>query len=206
MANFKRCLTKKTTFVFIPFFIFFLLFFFFSFKEYVCSSDKQKYSLLKAKKVLNLINKIRTEQYKENPGTLRKIVIKESELNSYIAYRIEVEKEEIMKELCLKLFEANKIEGKIFIDLTGRNIPKMLNPQMTFYFEGKLQVEESRVRLNMKKLYLEEQLVPPLLLDLIIYISSKIEKVEASSINDWYELPFGIKNIETHFGQAVFFY
>jgi len=111
-----------------------------------------------------------------------------------------------MKELYLKLFEENKIEGKIFIDLTGQEIPKALQPQMTFYFAGKLQIENARVKLDIKKLFLEEQSIPVLVLDLVIYISSKLEGMEASSINDWYELPYGIKDIKTQPGKAVIFY
>ena len=116
------------------------------------------------------------------------------------------EKEEIMKELHLKLFEENKIEGKMFIDLTGQEIPKVLQPQMTFYFAGKLQVEKAKVKLDIKKLFLEEQSIPVLVLDLIIYISSKIDGSEASSINDWYELPYGIKDLKTRPGKAIIFY
>jgi hypothetical protein len=175
----------------------FLLFFY---------SGPKNYSLQEALKVVNALHRIKVAQPRENKDPLRQIVITESELNSYIAYRIETEKEEIMKEFHLKLLENKKIEGKIFIDLTGQEIPKALQPQMTFYFAGKLEVEEDKVKLNIKKLFLEEQSIPVLVLDLIIYISSKLEGTEASSINDWYELPYGIKDIKTQPGQAVIFY
>lgn len=58
--------------------------------------------------------------------SIRKIVITESELNSYIAYRIETEKEKIMKEFRLKLYKKNRIEGKVLVDLRGQKIPKFL--------------------------------------------------------------------------------
>lgn len=170
------------------------------------SSETRNYSRQEALKVIDALNRIQVAQLREYKGPLRKIVITESELNSYIAYRIETEKEEIMKELHLKLFEENKVEGKMFIDLTGQEIPKVLQPQMTFYFAGKLQVEKAKVRLGINKLFLEEQSIPVLVLDLILYISSKIEGSEASSINDWYELPYGIKDIKTEPGKAIIFY
>jgi hypothetical protein len=170
------------------------------------SSGPKNYSLQEALKVVNALHRIKVAQPRENKGPPRQIVITESELNSYIAYRIETEKEEIMKEFHLKLLEKNKIEGKIFIDLTGQEIPTALQPQMIFYFAGKLEVEEDKVKLNIKKLFLEEQSIPVLVLDLIIYISSKLEDTEASSINDWYELPYRIKDIKTQPGQAVIFY
>ena len=170
------------------------------------TSETRNYSRQEALKVIDALHRIQVAQLREHKGPLRQIVITESELNSYIAYRIEAEKEEIMKELHLKLFEENKIEGKMFIDLTGQEIPKVLQPQMTFYFAGKLQVEKAKVRLNIKKLFLEEQSIPVLVLDLIIYISSKIDGSEASSINDWYELPYGIKDLKTRPGKAIIFY
>jgi hypothetical protein len=170
------------------------------------SAGPKNYSVQEALKVVNALHRIKVAQPRENKDPLRQIVISESELNSYIAYRIETEKEEIMKEFYLKLLEKNKIEGKIFIDLTGQEIPKALQPRMTFYFAGKLEVEKAKVKLNIKKLFLEEQSIPVLVLDLIIYISSKLEGIEASSINDWYELPYGIEDIKTQPGQAVIFY
>jgi len=166
----------------------------------------QNYSLPKALRVLKAIEKIKSEQSRENKSSLRKIVITESELNSYIAYRIETEKEEIMKELRLKLFKRNKIEGKILIDLKGQKIPKFLRPKMTFYFGGKLEVENGRARLDIKDLFLEDQRVEPAIIDFIIRIAAKIENKETSSINDWHELPYLIKDIKTHRHRAIFYY
>ncbi len=91
------------------------------------SSGIQDYSLPEARKVLKAIDKMESEQSRGDKGSLEKIVITEKELNSYIAYRIEREKEEIMKELRLKLFKRNKIEGKVLIDLRGQKIPKFIS-------------------------------------------------------------------------------
>lgn len=200
MLAFEHSMIQKKHFFWNLFFIsLFISVFLFSFAE-------QNYSLQEAQKVLKAIDKIVDEQFRKDKDSLKKIIITESELNSYIAYRIETEKEEIMKELSLKLFKANRIEGKIFIDLTGQKIPKFLRPRMVFYFGGELIVKESQAKLDFKELYLEGQPIQPLILDLIIYIASKLENTEASSINDWYELPYGIKNIETQKGKAIFYY
>lgn len=166
----------------------------------------QDYSLQEAQKVLKALEKMNIEQFREDRGDLKKIVITESELNSYIAYRIETEKEEIMRELQVKLFDENRIEGMILIDLTGQKIPKFLSPRMTYYFRGKLEVKNEKVKLFIKDLFLEGQPIQPMVLDFIIYIASRIENTEVSSINDWYELPYGIKNIETQKGKAIFYY
>ena len=170
------------------------------------STAQSNYSLKEAQKVLGLIEKIQIEQLEKRKGERRKVVVTESELNSYFAYRIETEKEEVMKELRLKLFKENKIEGKILIDLRGQKLPKLLRPQMSLYFGGKLEVEDGKGRIAIKELFLEDQAIQPMILDLIIYISAKINNTEPSSINDWYELPYGIKNIEIFRGKAVFYY
>ena len=188
------CFARKITFIFL--FLTFSIF----------SSGIQDYSLPEALKVLNAIEKIQSEQPRRDKGSLKEIVITESELNSYIAYRIETEKEEIMKELRLKLFKRNKIEGKILIDLKGQKIPKFLRPKMTFYFGGKLEVENGRARLDIKDLFLEDQRVEPAIIDFIIRIAAKIENKETSSINDWHELPYLIKDIKTHRHRAIFYY
>ncbi len=170
------------------------------------SSGIQDYSLPEARKVLEAIEKMESEQSRGDKDSLKKIVITEKELNSYIAYRIETEKEEIMKELRLKLFKRNKIEGKVLIDLRGQKIPKFIRPQMIFYFGGKIEVKKGRARLDIKDLFLEDQRVKPTILDVILNITSKINKTEASSMDYWHELPYGIKDIKTKRRKATFYY
>jgi len=58
----------------------------------------------------------------------------------------------------------------------------------------------------LKDLFLEEQRIEPKVLDFIIAFAAKIENYEVWSINDWWELPHGIKDIETENHKAVFFY
>ncbi len=192
--NFRTLFTRKTVFVFL------LL----SFST--LSSGIQDYSLPEARKVLEAFEKMESEQSRGDKDSLKKIVITEKELNSYIAYRIETEKEEIMKELRLKLFKRNKIEGKVLIDLRGQKISKFIRPQMTFYFGGNIEVKEGRARLEIKDLFLEDQRVKPTILDVILNITSKINKTETSSMNDWHELPYGIKDIKTKRRKATFYY
>ena len=166
----------------------------------------QDYSLPEALKVLNAIEKMERERSDEDKGSLKKIIITENELNSYIAYRIETQGEKIMKELRLKLFKGSKIEGKITIDLRGQPIPKFLRPRMALYFGGKIEVRNSQVRLVLKDLFLEEQRIEPKILDLIIALAAKIENYKVWSINDWFELPYGIRKIKTQNHKAIFSY
>jgi len=178
------------------------LFFYFS----ILSSGMQDYSLPEAQKVLKAIEKIESGKSAGEKGPLREIVITESELNSYIAYRIETEKEQVMKELRLKLFKKNKIEGKVLIDLKGQKIPKLLRPQMTLYFGAKIEVKDGNIRFDFKDLFLEEQRIQPTVVDLIIYIGSKIDKTEPWGLKDWFVLPYGMKDIKVQRRKAIFYY
>lgn len=168
--------------------------------------DSTDYSLQEALKVINLIEKIQLEQLEKKSSELRNVVVSENEFNSYIAYRIDVEKEEVMKELRLKMFDNNKIEGKIMVDLRKQKLPKILKPLMSFYFGGKLEVKDDSVRINLDDLFLENQRIQPAVLDLVIFIGSKITGSEPFSISDWWFLPYGIKDIKTQKGQVTFYY
>jgi len=191
---FKLSQGKKITFI--------LLFLAFS----IFASGIQDYSRQEAQKVFRVISKIERESARKTGDSLENVSITESELNSYIAYRIDAEREKIMKELRVKLFKRNKIEGKILIDLSGQQIPGFLKPQMTLYFGGKLEVKGGLVRLDLKDLFLEEQRIDPDVLDFIIALGAKIENYKVWSIYDWFELPYGIKNVKTQNQKAVFYY
>ena len=168
--------------------------------------DSPGYPLREAQKVLNLIEKIQQEQREKGSHEIRNVVVTESELNSYIAHRIESENEEILRELRLKIFDRNRIEWKIVVDLRGANLPKILKPRMNFFMGGKLDVEEGYVRLNLKDLFLEDQRIQVSVFDLVIFIGSKLAGNESFNMNDWWELPYGIKNIQTQQGKATFYY
>ena len=166
----------------------------------------QDFSIQKASKVFDLIDKILLEQREKNDDDIRSVNVTENELNAYVAYRIMAEKEEILTELRFKLLDRNKLEVKAVVDLRGQNLPKYLKPEMTFYFGGILETKKGNVRLKLKDLFLENQRIQPMVLDLVIYIASKLQHTEPTGIEDWYELPFGIKDIKIQRGYATFYY
>jgi len=159
-----------------------------------------------ARKVLEILDRIQVDQGLASGRPSRTVVVSERELNAYIAYRIETEREEIMKELRLKLLPNNRVEGKIFIDLSGQRIPGFLKSNMNVYFAGTLETEGPKVRVRFESLFLEEQRIQTALLDLIIRAVSQAEKTEAVSIEDWYDLPYGIRKMETRAGELVVSY
>jgi hypothetical protein len=174
-----------------------------------CQKDTQaktSYSLQQAQKVFASIDKITAETQQPWDGPQRSITITESEFNSYIAYRIEAEKEEIMKELRLKFFDKNKLEGKVHIDLRGQDVPSFIRPEMDVYFSANLLIDNGKAKVDIQELFLGDEPIKPFIIDLVIGISARLNNQEATSISDWYELPYGIKDIKTEDGKATFFY
>jgi len=174
-----------------------------------CQQENQApaaYSLEEAQKVLAAIDRIEVETQRPWDGPLRSFTVSESEFNSYIAYRIENEQEEIMKELRLKFLDENKIEGKIHIDLRRQDVPRFVKPEMDVYFAADLIAENGLAKVDMKEIFLGDEPIKPMLLDLVISISARLNNQKATSINDWYELPYGIKEIKTEKGRATFYY
>ena len=166
----------------------------------------QNYSVKDALKVLDIIDRIEREQMAKGLDEVRSVDVTESELNSYVAHRIKTEKEEVLKELRFKMLDKNRIEVMALVDLKGQKLPSYLAPEMVFYFGGTLEVQDGGVRLKLEDLFLGNQRIQPMVLDLVIFIASKIQNTEPSSIEDWYELPYGIKDIKTRTGRATFFY
>jgi hypothetical protein len=181
-------------------------FFLFALLSALLPLSAQNSSRAEALRVLGLIEKIEQEQLVQTTAGLRTAAVSESELNSYIAYRIETEKEAVMKELSLKLLDKNRIEGKISLDLRGQKLAFFLRPELNFYFEASIVSREGKARLEMKRLFLEEQQVQSALLDLAISIAARLSHSKASSLNDWYELPYGLKSLETQRGQLIVTY
>jgi hypothetical protein len=164
------------------------------------------YSIEEAQKVLTAIAAVESATEQPWTGPRRSVTLSQSELNSYIAYRIETEKEEIMKELRLKLFAKNKIEGKVHIDLRGQDVPRYIRPEMDVYFAADLLTENGRVKIDIKELFVGDEPIQPFILDLVMAISARLRNEPATSLSDWYELPYGIKEIKTEKGKATFYY
>jgi hypothetical protein len=170
------------------------------------SAAQSGYSMEEVQKVLALIEHILEDQKLRTDEGLRAVEIAESEFNAYMAFLIDVDNEEVLREVHVNLLKNNRIEGKIHIDLRGQRIPRFLKPEMNFYFAGRLHVDDGRARLAINEIFLENEPVQPALLELAILISSRIQGIEPVSLLDWYDLPYGIKDIKTKEGIAIFYY
>lgn len=128
-------------------------------------------------------------------GGLRRITVSERELNAYIAFRIENEKEEMMKELRLKLLGDQKLEGKLVLDLRGAKISSLLPDRATFLLAARLEAGDGKARIRLDKLFLEQQPIQPVVIDLILLFASRKDNAVPSSLNEWIDLPIGIREL-----------
>jgi hypothetical protein len=156
-----------------------------------------------AQKVLQAIERIRADSGAAPSVRLRSAVVSERELNAYIAYRVETEKEDILKDLQLKLFAGNRIEGLAVIDLRGRKLPAFIKPMMNITFAGVVESQPGKARVRFESLYLEQQRIQTAFLDLIFSVVSQLEGTDPVRFDDWYELPYGIIGLETQQGRLV---
>jgi hypothetical protein len=159
--------------------------------------------LADARKVLRAIETIRTESGTVPSLKPRTVLISERELNAYIAYRIDAEGGDILKDLRLKLFSRNRIEGLAVIDLRDRKLPAFIKPVMNMTFAGVVESQPGKVRIRFESLFLEQQRIQPALLDLVISTVSELEGTEPFRLDDWYELPYGNLVLETRLGQLA---
>jgi len=157
-------------------------------------------------RVLECIREIEKAPILSKGAARRAVTLSEAELNAFIAYSFETGGEDVTRELRLKLLDDNVLEGKIRVDLRGTELPRFLRPDMTFFFSGRLETRDGEGRLDLKQLFLEKQPIPVSTLDLVIFAASRISNTEATTLQDWYPLPYGVLEISISRGKAVFYY
>lgn len=138
--------------------------------------------------------------------TPRSVKVKEREINAYIAQRIKQENEKILKQLEIKLLDDNRIKGSVGFDLTGLNMLNLLPEQLDFRFDGRLEAQDRKARFNVQSLHLDDQLIQPAVLDMVIAAIAGIYGTQPSSVNDWYVLPYDIQRVDVRKGMATIYY
>lgn len=159
-----------------------------------------------AQRVFDVLDRLRLAAAQPKPSAPRSLTITDADLNDYITYRILSEKEEILRDLHLKVFPDNRVEGMMFLDLTKIGAPSFLRPNLHFYFSGRLMSQEGRIKFEVRELFLEFKPVPVFLLDIAFYIASKTQKHGPAGLAEWYKLPLGIRDIVTQEGRIIFTY
>jgi hypothetical protein len=138
--------------------------------------------------------------------SLRPVAFSESELNAYIAARLEDSREDVLRELRLRLFPDNRVEGWLELDFSRHKTPAWMKKRMNMYFAGSLEVRDSKVRFGFEKLFLEKEPMPLMMLDMIIFVASQLGKTDAQGIRSWLDLPAGVRDVSTETGRFTLWY
>ncbi|HDT13033.1 MAG TPA: hypothetical protein ENO03_01625 [Candidatus Aminicenantes bacterium] len=139
------------------------------------------------------------------PGS-RRLVFTEAELNAYAACLLEDRGERYVKSIELKLLAGDRIEGRLGIDLGRPQAGGLMPQKQDLLFAARVESRDGMIRIDMDKLYVGTQAVPPDFVDAVIGVVSRLQGLEPTSIEDWYELPPGVLRLESQPGQVVVIY
>ena len=160
---------------------------------------------LNALKVRHILRKIESHQTRPNGKDLTAEVT-QAELNAYIDHRLAKEKNPPIDSLNVALLDKNRVEGKLKVHGERLNLSLIFGERLDFDFKGVLHTQKGAAHLDLKALKLNGQPVSPQMLDMVIRTAAMVNGEESGSIDDWYELPKGIKHIRVHKGRAVLYY
>ena len=159
----------------------------------------------KAAGILDALKKIEAEQHRP-AAALRSSTFTEAEFNAYVVCRLDAEKEPFVKAAEFKLLAGDRIEGRITIDLGDRQITSLLPKRQDLLFSAGVETRDGKIKISMDKLFLGTQPIAPAVVDVIIGILSRLQGVEPTSLGDWYDLPPGVRKLESRAGQVVVYY
>ncbi len=157
----------------------------------------------RAREIIDTLTTMQRERSARPAKAGRTMTITESDLNAYIAYRIEADREKYTKELALKLLARNKVEGRMLIDLSSVKAGFLLPSKAELFFSAKAETKDGKIRITMDKLFLGTQSISPAVLDTVIDIASRMEGVPPRTLKDWYDLPYGIQKMESAPGRLT---
>lgn len=141
----------------------------------------------------------------EAPGS-RSLTFTEAEFNAYVACRLADEKEAYVKSAEFKLLAGNRVEGRIAIDLGKPQAGGILPQKQDLLFAAAFEAKEGQIRITMDKVFLGTQPISPAFIDLVIGFVSRLQGVEPTTLEDWYDLPPGVLRLETGPGRVVVIY
>jgi hypothetical protein len=160
----------------------------------------------RALKVVAALEKLETEQARAPSRTGRSYLVSESDLNAWIAYRMATEAEKYVRSCELKLLEGDRAEGRLVIDLTGTPAAALFGSRADIFFAASAESRDGKIRITMESLFLGSQRLSPDVLDTIIGLVAGLEGKPATSLKDWYPLPYGIRRLQSGTGRLVCLY
>jgi len=139
------------------------------------------------------------------PGS-RSLTFSEAEFNAWLTCRLADENEAYVKAAEFKLLAADRVEGRITIDLGKPQAAGVLPQKQDLLFAAGFETRDGKIRINMDKLYLGTQPISPAFVDIVIGVVSRLQGVEPTTLSDWYDLPSGVLRLETRPGRVVVIY
>jgi hypothetical protein len=169
----------------------------------------------KAAGIFEALERVRAERGRPSPDRgaaasseagSRSLTFSEAEFNAYVACRLEDEKEPFVRIAEFKLLADDHIEGRIALDLGSKQAAGLLPQRQDLLFAARFESRDGMIRIHMDKLFLGTQPLAPALIDMIIGVVSRLQGVEPTSLEDWYDLPPGVVRLETRPGRVAVFY
>ena len=159
----------------------------------------------KAAGILDALKRIEAERGRP-AAALRSLMFTEAEFNAYVLCRLDAENEPFVKIAEFKLLADDHIEGRITIDLGDRQSSGLLPKRQDLLFSAGIKTRDGKIKISMDKLFLGTQPIAPAVVDVIIGVISRLQGVEPTSLEDWYDLPPGVLKLESRAGQVVVYY
>ena len=159
----------------------------------------------KAAGILDALKKVEAERHRP-AAALRSLTFTEAEFNAYVVCRLDAENEPFVKAAEFKLLAADRIEGWITIDLGDRQTSGLLPKRQDLLFSAGIETRDGKIKISMNKLFLGTQPIAPAVVDVIIGLLSRLQGVEPTSLEDWYDLPPGVLRLESRPGLVVVYY
>lgn len=164
--------------------------------------DQKTKDALKVKHILKTI-----ERYPpHSDGKDLSAEVTQTELNAYIAHRLEQEKRPFINGIKIDLLENNHVRGKISFDAAHLNLSLLLGDNLDFDFSGIFYSRNGAARLDLISLYLGGHPVKPQVLDFVLSTAARYYGTEFGGTGDWYALPKGIKRVMGYQAKAVLYY
>jgi hypothetical protein len=160
----------------------------------------------RALKVIAALEKLEADAARPKPRAPQSYTVTESDLNAWIAYRITTEMGEFVRSVELRLLDDNRAEGKIAIDLSGSPASVLLPARADFFFSARGETKVGKIRITIDSLFLGTQSLSPAFIDTVISVVAGLEGQPATSLKDWYPLPYGIRRLQSRPGRLICYY
>ena len=168
----------------------------------IAGIDPKTKNALKVQHILKTI-----EKHQARPGgKALSAKVTENELNDYAWYRLAQEKSTLIRRVTIDLLDNDHVQGTVKFDARQMNLGFLFGEDLDFYFKGLLRTKEGAGRIAFDTLHMNGQPVKPQILNMVLSTTARYYGTEPIRIDDWQELPKGVKRISVKKDRALLFY